>query len=264
MKIQNILILALSLFFVGCGDNEDPGSTTTTPEETETTPMYTVSPFPGAVEYPDAAFEGFTFSGNAFNFEIAEGDYQLGVQTPDAPQRMCANSGKGQHIHLILNNEPYAAKYEASFDYPLEDGNYHMLAFLSRSYHESIKTDAAHIAKVITVEGGEMTGSEPIEGPMLFYSRPKGTYVGEQDTKKILLDFYPVNVELGDSYKVRVDINGEESYTLDSWQPYSVEGLPMGENIISLTLVDADGNAVDAPHNPVSRTFTLQADPVEQ
>jgi hypothetical protein len=264
MKIQISLVVLFSLLLFACGQPTEEPATDTPEEVQEEANKYSVEPFPGAVEFPDAAIEGFTFNENTFNFSLADGEYQLGVQTPDANQRMCANSGKGQHIHLIIDNQPYAAKYEAEFEYPMEDGTYHMLAFLSRSYHESIKTEAAHVARMITVEGGAMTADAPIEGPMLFYSRPKGTYVGEADTKKILLDFYPVNVELGASYKVLVDINGEETMLLDSWQPYQVQGLPMGENTITLTLVDGEGNAVDAPHNPVSRTFTLQADPAEQ
>ena len=99
--------------------------------------------------------------------------------------------------------------------------------------------------------------------PMLFYSRPKGTYTGKAETDKVMLDFYLVNAKLGAEYKVKAEINGEE-HLIDSWQPYYIEGMPMGENTIKLTLLDAEGNAVDTPLNPVSRTFTLQEDPVEQ
>ena len=72
-----------------------------------------------------------------FGFEVT--NYELGVQTEDATTRGIANSGKGQHIHFILNNGPYSAHYESVFSKSLNVGNYVMLAFLSRSYHESIK-----------------------------------------------------------------------------------------------------------------------------
>ena len=51
---------------------------------------------------------------------------------------------------------------------------------------------------------------------------------------------------------------------IDTWQPYYIEGLPMGENTITLTLVDAEGKKVDTPLNPVTRKFTLAADPAEE
>ena len=104
---------------------------------------------------------------------------------------------------------------------------------------------------------------EDITQPMLFYSRPKGTYVGKANTEKVMLDFYLVNVQLGMDYKVQVDINGEQSIVVDQWQPYYIEGLPMGDNKIKLTLIDKDGNPVDTPLNPVERVFTLQEDPAE-
>ena len=197
-----------------------------------------------------------------FKFGIGGTSYELGAQTPDAPQKMCANSGKGQHIHLIVDNAPYAAKYTNEFEYDIEDGEHHMLAFLSRSYHESIKTSAAHTAMTITTKNKSITDANPVQGPMLFYSRPKGTYVGEADTEKIMLDFYLVNTNLGaDGYKVQADINGEQTETIDTWKPYFLEGLPMGENTIKLTLLNKDGSVADVPLNPVERTFTLKEDP---
>ena len=97
---------------------------------------------------------------------------------------------------------------------------------------------------------------------MLFYSRPKGTYVGKADTEKIMLDYYLVNgSNAAGSFKVQVDINGEQTEVLDTWQPYFIEGLPMGENTVKLTLLDKDGAVADVPLNPVERTFTLKEDP---
>jgi hypothetical protein len=37
----------------------------------------------------------------------------------------------------------------------------------------------------------------------------------------------------------------------------------MGENTIKLTLLDEDDNPAPVPLNPVTRTFTLKADPAE-
>lgn len=224
---------------------------------------YTVTPFSPSKSYPEAKIESMAFANGQFKFELNESDYQLGVQTPDAGQKMCANSAQGQHIHLIVDDEPYAAKYEAMFDYEIPDGQHYILAFLSRSYHESIKTGGAHVGVNATVKNNAIAESDDISGPMLFYSRPKGTYTGKAETEKVMLDFYLVNATLGSNYMVKAEINGEE-HMIGNWQPYYIEGLPMGENTIKLTLVDAQGNTVDAPLNPVSRTFTLQEDPVEQ
>ncbi|MCB0663524.1 MAG: hypothetical protein KDC24_12340, partial [Saprospiraceae bacterium] len=251
-------LLPVILFVVACG-NPSENSEATNDEETAQTEetagsQYTLTPFSPSPSFDDAAINEMKYEGKKFTFGIGGSSYQLGVQTSDAPQKMCANSAQGQHIHLIVDNEPYAAKYEPTFDYEIADGEHYVLAFLSRSYHESIKTDAAHKAVKVNVKDGAFTSEEPITAPMLFYSRPKGTYVGKAETDKVMLDFYIVNATLGSDYKVKVEINGEEAMTVDSWQPYYVEGMQLGDNRIKLTLVDGEGNAVNTPLNPVERT----------
>lgn len=193
---------------------------------------------------------------NEVSFKFDVGDYELGVQTSDAENKGCANSAKGQHIHLILNNTPYTAHYVDEFEREVEDGRHVALAFLSRSYHESIKTqDAYQVFQFSVGEAGEMTSFNE-DAPHMFYSRPKGVYEGK-DAKKVMLDFYLTNVDLSaDGYKVMAKINGTE-FTLDKWVPYTMEGLPVGETTIELTLIDPEGNVVDSPYNPVTRTVTL-------
>ena len=204
-----------------------------------------------------------SYKDGKFNFGVSGTDYKLGEQTPDAALKMCANSGKGQHIHLIVDNAPYVAKYVSEFDHELSEGSHYLLAFLSRSYHESIKSPTSYTAQKIDIKDKSLAGGEPISTPMLFYSRPKGTYTGKANTDKVMLDFFLANAQLGADYKVKADINGEE-HLLDKWQPYYIEGMPMGENTITLTLLDKDGKKADIPLNPVTRKFTLAADPVEQ
>ncbi|GAB3327723.1 hypothetical protein GCM10027429_01780 [Marivirga atlantica] len=186
-------------------------------------------------------------------------NYELATQTIDADVKNCANSAKGQHIHLILNNEPYSAHYEAEFMKNLEEGHYVALSFLSRSYHESVKSYGAYNIRQFTV--GRATGEDEmadLTAPHMFYSRPKGTYVGD-DAKKVLLDFFLLNTELSEEgNKVRATINGQE-FMLDKWQPYFIEGQEMGEMIIKLELLDAEGNLIASPFNPVTRKVTLKA-----
>lgn len=244
-------------------NDEDENTEEQMEEEAEGATTYTLTPFSPSTAYPDATIAGVTFENGTFDFKVEGTNYQLGAQTPDAGSKMCANSAEGQHIHLIVDNEPYAAKYTAQFDYEIPDGEHYMLAFLSRSYHESIKTDAAHTVQKIQVADNSISATMDVTEPMLFYSRPKGTYVGEKDTKKVMLDFYVVNAQLGGDYKVKVEINAEQEFVVDTWQPYYIEGLPMGDNKVKLTLIDADGNAVDTPLNPVERVFTLKEDPAE-
>jgi len=259
---KHYLLLALFIPVIACGPgngNESNENTEAPAEEPST--AYTLTPFDASTAFEDAEITSMNFENGGFSFGIAGDSYELGVQTPDAPQKMCANSAEGQHIHLIVDDAPYAAKYTATFDYEIPDGDHYLLAFLSRSYHESIKTEKAHVAVKTRIASNSITELEDVTAPLLFYSRPKGNYVGD-DARKVMLDFYLVNTDLGTEYLVKADINGEE-HVLDKWQPYYIEGLPMGENTITLSLIDKDGQLVETPLNPISRTFTLVADPAE-
>ncbi len=260
--------LAIVLVVAACSNDAQNNAANEESQETESTQTaqkYKLTPFEPSYDFPDAQLESMTYKDGKFTFTISGDSYKLGVQTPDAPQKMCANSAKGQHIHLIIDNQPYAAKYTNEFEYDVPDGEHYLLAFISRSYHESIKHNGASIAKKVTVKDGSIVKEEPITEPMIFYSRPKGKYVGKAETDKVMLDFYLVNVGLSaDGNKVKVNINGEQEFVVDSWQPYYIEGLPMGDNKIELTLLDKDGKPLATPLNPVERVFTLVADPVEQ
>ncbi len=263
MRIPVILLLAL-FTFVACQSDKIADKAAEKVNAPKPTTMakdkYTLTPFSTSPQFKDAKIDAMTYKGGTFNFDIS-GDYELGTQTTDAPTKMCANSGKGQHIHLIVDKSPYAAKYVASFDHEVADGTHNILAFLSRSYHESIKSSGASMAVKAEVAKGSITSSEPITTPTLFYSRPKGTYVGKLNTDKVMLDFFLANVTLGSGYTVKANINGED-HSIDKWQPYYIQGMPIGENTITLTLMK-DGVAVNNALNPVSRTFTLKADPAE-
>ncbi|MDX1666337.1 MAG: hypothetical protein R3350_03875 [Saprospiraceae bacterium] len=209
-----LLVLAL---VIGSCQNQGTQTEDTPAEDTADTTAYTLTPFEASEAYPAAELQSMEFQDGQFNFSVS--NYELGVQTPDADQKMCANSDQGQHIHLIVDRQPYAAKYVSSFEYEIADGEHYLLAFLSRSYHESIKNGTAHIAQKVTVEDNSITASEDISEHMLFYSRPKGTYVGKAQTEKVMLDFFLHNIDLTEGHKVKAEINGE-THMIDTWQPY--------------------------------------------
>lgn len=193
-----------------------------------------------------------------FNYKLM--GYELTAQTDGPAHEDHANSKEGQHIHNIVDNEPYTAHYNTSFTKPMEAGSHVVLSFLSRSYHESLKHKTAYDLRVVNVGNGT-TGpgtNFDVKGQHLFYSRPKGEYVGK-DTEKIMLDFYLVNTDLsGSGNKVRATINGTP-FMIDRWLPQTIEGLPMGESTIKLELLDKDGQVIPGPFNTVERKITLKA-----
>lgn len=191
-----------------------------------------------------------------FAFEV--GNYELGAQTEkNGVASSLANSGDGQHIHFILDNMPYSAHYEPEFKRELPEGTHYLVAFLSRSYHESVKNDKSFIAKKMVVGKAGDDMNVDLDQPTMIYSRPKGEYSGA-DTENLLLDFFLLNTTLSESgNKVRATINGQE-FMITEWAPYVIKGLPKGEVSIKLELLDANGNLIPGGFNEVTRTVTLK------
>ena len=64
---------------------------------------------------------------------------------------------KGNHIHVILDNEPYEAYYELGQPFELRNvaaGKHTLRVFPSRPWHESYKNDGAFQMVEFTVKGG--------------------------------------------------------------------------------------------------------------
>ena len=193
-----------------------------------------------------------TLGTNDYFFNYSVENYELGAQTIKEFDYSLANSQKGQHIHVNVNNGPYFAKYQSSFKQKLVSENNVILAFLSRSYHESVKNTNSY--SLIQLGDGERIDNSK---ELLFYSRPKGNYKGK-DTEKVLLDFFLLNTNLSaDGNRIKATIMDKEFIIYD-WAPYYIEGLPNGEIYIKLELQDKNGNLIDSPFNPSERRFTLE------
>ena len=217
------------------------------------TKQISITKVEGSAPYLNSSLslEDIKIDKNDYTFSFDVSDYTLGMQSIKDFDYTLANSKKGQHIHFIVNNGPYSAHYSESFTKKLDEKNNIILAFLSRSYHESVKNSNAYVLT--------QTGNEKIDltDEFLFYSRPKGTYKGV-DTEKLLLDFYLVNTNLSSTgNKVKATIQDTE-FIIEEWAPYYIEGLPKGEIKIKLELIDASGNLIDSPFNPSNRTVILE------
>ena len=273
MKSFTLLLgsaVLLSLAACDAAKQQSDATSSATAEVTTTTPAtrekngIRLTPFSDSPKYPEAQLTlrtpaaGSSVPSGAVAFDYNLSNFQLTKMTGGAHAEHLANSQKGQHIHNIVDNEPYTAHYETKFTKDVADGQHVVLSFLSRSYHESLKHRGAYDLRVVTVgQAAPGTPTFDSKAPHLFYSRPKDTYTGK-DAARVMLDFYLVNATLEPGgTQVRATINGSE-FMLDQWAPYMMEGLPMGENTVKLELVDASGNLIPGPFNSVTRTFSLQ------
>ncbi len=198
----------------------------------------------------EAVEVGFTLSG-----------YELAVPTPDGDERGIARAPDGQHIHFIVNDQSYDAIYDISEPVVLEDlpaGTHVIRAFPGRDWHESVKTPGALAQRLIVV--GEEPAAYPAPeewGPTLIYSRPQGAYEGAM-ADSILVDYVVANVRLSDGgYRVRLTVNGERQFLMSEWAPHLLVGMPEGEHVLQLELVDGDGMIVQSPFHPIEREIRV-------
>ena len=245
-----IVLLILAISSLSCDDIQKKTIDKSSKE-------ITISKVEGSPSFDDAKLSLDSMSKminnkDNYSFSFKVNEYELGKQTSKKFNYKLANSEKGQHIHLIINNGPYFAKYSKQFDQNFEKGNNVILAFLSRSYHESVKNPNAYFLTQLG-EGNKID----LTDELLFYSRPKGIYEGEA-TNKLLLDFYLINTKLSpEGNKVRATIEGKE-FIIDEWSPYYIEGLPKGEISIKLELINSMGDLIKSPFNPSERKVILK------
>ena len=197
----------------------------------------------------------------------------------------------GNHIHVILDNQPYEAYYNLGREFELRnvsDGEHTIRVFPSRPWHESyknaggfqmvrftVKNGGADSSKPVTTNSGQQMSQGPAEGkdmkastagrvdlkkPLLTFSRPKGDYRGiEADA--IMVDFWLSGAKLigdGGRYRVRWTANDKETGFIDKWAPVWLAGWPTGKNTLKLELVDRKGKVVEnGGYNTTVREFTV-------
>ena len=202
----------------------------------------------------------------------------------------------GNHIHVILDNQPYEAYYNLDSEFELRnvsDGAHTLRFFPSRPWHESYKDAGAFQLVKFTVKSGGADTTKPAttnanqamsnsnmttpppEGkdmkestagnvdaakPLLTYSRPKGEYKGA-DADAIMIDFWLSNAKLqgdGGEYRVKYSVDGGEAKFIDKWSPIWLSGWTNGSHSVKLELVGKNGNLVDnGGYNSTTREFTV-------
>jgi hypothetical protein len=207
------------------------------------------------------------------------------------------STGKGNHIHVILDNQPYEAYYELGQPFELRNvvtGRHTLRVFPSRPWHESYKNEGAFQMVSFTVKGGgdaskptttnsgqtmanNNSASQPAarEGkdyapstagdvdptkPLLTYSRPKGEYKAE-DADPIMIDFWLTGAKLrgdGGEYRVRYIVDDDDARYIDKWEPIWLSGWINGKHVVRLELVDKDGKPVEnGGYNTTTREITV-------
>lgn len=209
------------------------------------------------------------------NTSIRLEGYPLGVISQFERANEIEGTPEGQSIHFFIDDQPYSIYDESvvdSFnenrqfndkilDIPVDNltpGEHVFRAVAARSYNECLKGEGAFAAKAFFYKDWRKRKKINVDlsKPYLTYNMPQGDFTGN---KPILLDFYLSNCRLStDGYKVRLSINGDVLSLLARWVPYYLYGLPKGENIVRLELLDKDNKKVPGLFNDTTRKITVK------
>jgi hypothetical protein len=96
--------------------------------------------------------EGATINGSTVNLKLALSGDLKGYKPMKDPA-----TGMGNHIHVILDNQPYEAYYNLEQSFELRnvaEGKHTLRVFASRPWHESYKNAGSFQMVAFTVKGG--------------------------------------------------------------------------------------------------------------
>ena len=288
---------AIVLVLSGCATQKDNSNTTvttvTTPPPTQVLRVVQRPPTihdlmkeRGAQDEAKPALKIIAPAKNAvINGSTVQVRLELGGELMGYKPHKDPSTGKGNHIHVILDNEPYEAYYELDQPFELRNvmiGDHTLRVFASRPWHESYKNDGSFQMVTFTVKGGgDVTkptttasgqtmannnasaspqptregkdfpsskgGDVDPSKPLLTYSRPKGEYEGAE-ADPIMIDFWLSNARLtgdGGEYRVRYIIDDDEPRYIDKWEPIWLSGWLAGKHSVRLELLDKDQRPVE-------------------
>lgn len=198
---------------------------------------------------------------------LNETTVKVQLQVKDLPLFKNKEKGMGNHLHLILDNEPYRAIYNVNEPIVLDNltpGSHILRVFPVRPWHESFKNNGAYAQTIFHVLTKTEENTPDSTLPLLTYSRPTGVYGAEP----IMLDFYLTNTplhlvaqenpedEVAD-WRIKVTINGQ-TFLLDTWQPIYLKGFKKGNNWVKLEFIDETGNEVKNVFNNTVRLIKYE------
>lgn len=191
----------------------------------------------------------------------------------------------GNHIHVILDDNPYEAYYDLSAPFELKNvtpGRHTLRVFASRPWHESYKNEGSFQMVTFNVRGDGNSSKPTTTGtgqtiannnsseatidvdprkPLLTYSRPKGEYKGA-DANPIMIDFWLTNAKLkadGGEYRVRYIVDDDDPQIVEKWEPIWLQGWTNGKHTVRLELLGADQYPLrNGSFNITTREITVE------
>ena len=182
--------------------------------------------------------------------------FALGKPTPGEPPAGLAHDPRGQHVALLVDDEPYRPLY--GVDEPislgkLNPGTHLVRAVLVRSWGESLKSSRAMARAELSVRTKRFRTVRG--GALLTLIQPRD--VVADGTDEVLLDLRLDRYRLGlGSGSLRLILDGQE-FHLGHAGAYRLRGLRPGPHTLTLDTLDRFGDPVLRRFAGIERRFTV-------
>ena len=277
-------LLVLLAFGVSCGGSEgapppeyppvdEPAPVTQAPTAVQAADEPSNPPSPPAPPVHVVAGEHTPIEGRAPTIAIRAPRNSATIRSGDVQVQLTVRNwplapDPGNHVHIIVDDEPYIAVRNVTealnlnalvrdnLHHELAPGTHVLRVFPSRGHHESVKEPGAFAVAVFHYQERTPDFELNARAPMLTYSRPKGCNVAGA---RVLLDFYLTNVRslAADGTRVHYVIDEDVTGDITAWTPHYIENFAEGEHTIRLQLVGADGEVLPGRFNDTTRTIRV-------
>jgi len=274
-RLFSLLVAAIFTWgLVGCGEDRIEISQAPSTEEAFPTPrteqLSEVAP-PPVIQQLNQSLDAYqpqvAIVSPTADEVLQDNTVKVEFQVQDLPIFQDPELGLGLHLHVILDNQIHREVYELDQPLVFEDlspGTHTLRVFASRPWYESFKNEGAYAQTTFHLFTKTTDNNPDPALPILTYNHPQGSYGAEP----IMLDFYLTNAPLHlvaaensedeiVDWRIRVTVNGQ-SFILDNWQPFYLQGFKPGKNWVHLEFLDEQGNPVKNVFNDTVRLISYE------
>lgn len=183
--------------------------------------------------------------------------FNMGEKTAEEGAHSLRLNEGGQYLGVIKPDNSLSKVIQNHFDTEVEAGDNYYLCYLSRSYDLSLKNpNAAFLFKINADQNGAFSETN-LSDTVIAVLQPRGEFT-YSDNQNILLDFYLINISIGENGNyASISIDGTV-FKLTKWTPFLIKGLKVGKHQIKLSVKDKNGNDVKSlMPNQLEQNFVI-------
>ncbi|MGY6560146.1 MAG: hypothetical protein ACXIT9_12780 [Nitritalea sp.] len=254
MKNTLLFLLGLLVFSTSCDfkkkERKREESYVFTPEETQEAALVNFYYYEEEAEYPDAIVELFSPLEEQ-NFAPGRVPFEFNIKNFPFGEGL-----SGFQLQLILNGGDPVGHRMPLFGQDLRTGTYRAVGYLVDAEGLALKEYGNYVFRDFTV--GESRPFPEADAPFLAVNLPhEGMRFAAES--EVTVDFLVLNGQVGEEgLRVKISLDETCTYIADELSPVRISGIPSGEHVLQIALIDADGQVVEGAFGSVTKRIVVE------